>query len=402
MPSVSIIYRKDKVNKKGASPIHFRIIKDRKVSYISTGVSITKDCWDEKNLRVKAKHKNSARMNSLISNKFTELQDEFFKHETVSKSSTTRQLKDKIYGKKAEDFFSFADEVVNSYKDDGKISTYITHRASISTLRDYAKGSTLMFQDITPAYLTKYERYLQTKQYLKTNTIHKHLKFLRKLFNDAVRQDKIEIEHNPFPRVNLKLENTSRSFLTAEELDAFENVATTAGEKLDLHKKMFVFAAYAGGLRISDVLTLQWKDFDGTHINLSVRKTKTQLSIKLPNKAIQIVNGFKTVKNKPTDFIFPMLANGINLKDAQISYSKISSATAYINKNLKILAQRANIDKSLSFHVSRHTWATSALKKGISIDKVSKLMGHAQIRETLIYAKIVNSELDKAMDVFND
>ena len=66
------------------------------------------------------------------------------------------------------------------------------------------------------------------------------------------------------------------------------------------------------------------------------------------------------------------------------------------------MATKAEIDKPLSFHISRHTWATRALRKGVSIDKVSKLMGHAQLRETQIYAKIVNEELDKAMDVFND
>ena len=84
------------------------------------------------------------------------------------------------------------------------------------------------------------------------------------------------------------------------------------------------------------------------------------------------------------------------------AYSQISSATAYINKNLKMLAKKAAIEKPLSFHITRHTWATRARRKGISIDKVSKLMGHAQLRETQIYAKIVNEELDKAMDVFND
>jgi len=259
-----------------------------------------------------------------------------------------------------------------------------------------------MFQDITPEFLTKYERHLQTQIKLKTNTIHKHLKFLRKLFNDALRLDKIEYQHNPFPKYKLKLEKTTRSFLSDEELNAIEAVPTVAGERLDLHKQMFIFAAYTGGLRVSDVLKLRWQNFDNSHIHIAIHKTKSQLSIKLPNKAIQIINQYHTKKSKPTDFIFPMLENGINLDDPQISYQQISSATAYINKNLKILAQKAGIEKPLSFHISRHTWATRALRKGISIDKVSKLMGHAQLRETQIYAKIVNEELDKAMDVFND
>jgi site-specific recombinase XerD len=97
-----------------------------------------------------------------------------------------------------------------------------------------------------------------------------------------------------------------------------------------------------------------------------------------------------------------MLSDDLNESDARDLDSAISSASAYINKNLKFIAQKAGIEKPLSFHISRHTWATRALRKGISIDKVSKLMGHAQIRETQIYAKIVSEELDKAMDVFND
>lgn len=401
MPSVSIIYRKDKVNNKGASPIHLRIIKDRKISYISTGISVTEDCWDEKHSRIKSKHKNSARFNSFISNKFTELQDQVYEHETVSKSTTTRQLKEKINGKSAVLFFPFADAAVEAYKAEGKISTYITHKGTIHTLRDYVKSENLMFQDITQEFLAKYERYLRGTIKIKTNTIHKHLKFFRKLFNDALRLDLIEYQHNTFTKYKLKLEKTSRQFLDEEELKAIEDVKTVPGERMDLHKKMFVFASYAGGLRISDVLKLRWQNFDGSHIHISIHKTKSQLSFKLPNKAIEIINEYHSKKSKPTDFIFPMLANDIDLNDPQTSYNEISSATAYVNKNLKLLAQKAEIEKPVSFHISRHTWATRALKKGMSLDKVSKILAHAQMRETQIYAKIVNSELDKAMDVFN-
>ncbi|MBL0280347.1 MAG: tyrosine-type recombinase/integrase [Bacteroidetes bacterium] len=66
------------------------------------------------------------------------------------------------------------------------------------------------------------------------------------------------------------------------------------------------------------------------------------------------------------------------------------------------MAKKAEIDKNISFHVSRHTWATIALRKGVTLLAVSKLLGHSNIRETMIYAKIVNPDLDLAMDKFND
>ncbi len=97
-----------------------------------------------------------------------------------------------------------------------------------------------------------------------------------------------------------------------------------------------------------------------------------------------------------------MLKNGLNDNDLRLMDKEISGATAYINKNLKTIAEGIELGKHVSFHISRHTFATRALRKGISIDKVSKLMGHSAIRETQVYAKIVNEELDKAMEVFND
>ncbi|MBC7747870.1 MAG: tyrosine-type recombinase/integrase, partial [Methylotenera sp.] len=75
--------------------------------------------------------------------------------------------------------------------------------------------------------------------------------------------------------------------------------------------------------------------------------------------------------------------------------------TALINKNLKFITKRAKVEKSISFHISRHTWATRALRLRVPIEIVSKILGHANIRETMIYAKIVNAEMDKAMDLFN-
>jgi integrase/recombinase XerD len=402
MATVSIIYRKDKLNKKGEAPIHFRIIKDRKISYISSGIMIPEEHWDGKNNRIKGKHQNSARLNSFISNKFTELQDQVFEHDTISKSLTTRQLRDKIYGKKATDFFEFADEAVERYLQNGKIGTYDKNCSIITKLREYMNGKTLAFQDITSDFLTKYEKHLREKHHNTTNTVYKDYKFIRRLFNDAYSQDIIEHNVIPFNKYKMKSEKTQRSYLTEDELLQIEELSLTPGTRIELHRNMFVFSAYAGGLRVSDVLQLKWKDFDGHHINVTIMKTGGQLSIKLPNRSLEIIKKYKPAKANNNAFIFPQLPEDIKLTNAREVDTEISRATAYINKNLKIIAIKLKIEKNISFHISRHTFATRALRKGISIDKVSKILGHAAIRETQIYAKIVSSELDKAMDIFNE
>jgi integrase/recombinase XerD len=83
-------------------------------------------------------------------------------------------------------------------------------------------------------------------------------------------------------------------------------------------------------------------------------------------------------------------------------HNAIGSANAYVNSSLKIIARKAGIEKNIHFHMSRHTWATRALRKGMRIEHVSKLLTHRSIKTTQIYAKIVNADLDAAMEVFND
>jgi integrase/recombinase XerD len=403
MSSVSIVLRRDKPNKKGEFPIHFRIIKHRKVNYISSGFAALVSNWDEKNKRIKARagdgKETATRINAQISKRFAEIQQEVVELETSNRNVTLKSIKEKVIGKKPSDFFEFADSVVLSYLHDSKISTYSKTKAIMDKLKRYSPS--LSFIDITPKFLTDYGTYLKTELNNSTNTIHSNMKFIRTVFNRAFQQDVIELSINPFLKFKMKTEKTQREYLTEEELSKFAAV-NPKDQKLELIRDMFVFAAYTGGLRVSDVLQLQWIHFDDTHINFIIRKTGSQLSIKLPNIAIEIIEKYKPQKVDETTYIFPMLTDKTYLKDAIGQDSAISSATAVINKHLKVLAKLAKIEKNLSFHISRHTWATRALRKGISIDKVSKLMGHSAIKETQIYAKIVNSELDKAMDVFND
>ncbi|QEC68749.1 site-specific integrase [Panacibacter ginsenosidivorans] len=401
MASVTMIFRKDKVNKQNLAPIHFRIIKNRKISYISSGIMIPIDQWDNDKNKVKSAHKSSARLNSFLANKFAELQDNVLEFETSSNHLTSKMLKEKTFGKKETDFFQLANEILNSYIQENKIGTYDKCTSIIKKMTTYMKEKALPLQEINVEFLIKYETYLRQTMKNKTNTIHKDLKFIRRVFNEAYRRELIEHSQNPFLRYQLKQDKTNRVFLNETELKLIEDVLLPINTRLDLHRDMFVFASYAGGLRVSDMLLLKWSMFDGKNINITIHKTKEQLSIKVPNTGLEIINKYAELRNDTNPYIFPMLPDSLDEKNARELDSAISSATAYINKNLKIITKKCNIIKPCSFHIARHTWACRALQKGISIDKVQKLMGHSAISQTQIYAKIVSTELDNAMDAFN-
>jgi integrase len=259
-----------------------------------------------------------------------------------------------------------------------------------------------MFDEIDVNFLRNYEDYLKTTLKNKNNTIHSNLKVFRKLFNDAIREDIIELKLNPFTKFKLSWENTNKEYLTDEELLIVEEYSIKEGTMKYHHRNAYIFASYAAGIRISDLLQLRWKDFDGTHIQFKTQKTDDTIRVKLPTKALNIITYYKNLHEKTNlnHYIFPFLDNDKDYSNPEIHFRAISSSTAYMNKDLKEIKLALELNKKLNFHTSRHTWATSALRKGMRIEYVSKLMTHSNIKTTQIYAKIVNSELDKAMDVF--
>jgi integrase/recombinase XerD len=134
---------------------------------------------------------------------------------------------------------------------------------------------------------------------------------------------------------------------------------------------------------------------------MRTKKTNSQVAIKLPQKALEIILKYKKENQKLSDRIFPILDKRDYKTKNELS-DAINSKNASANKSLLRIAEKVGIEKRISFHTSRHTWATRALSKGMKIHHVSKLLGHASVRTTEVYAKIINKDLDDAMDVFDN
>ncbi|MBK9016299.1 MAG: site-specific integrase [Saprospiraceae bacterium] len=402
MATVTLLLKKNKQDTNGEIPVYLRIIKDRKTKFLAIGLKIDPELWDESKQRVKKKHPNSVRLNNFLAQKIAEAEGIAFELETEKKGVSSLAIKENIKGKTSPSFMKFFEEYISLLKDTKKLGTHDKAVAVYLKLKAYLKGRDLTFEEINYHYIKQYENYLRSKLGNKTNTVHSNLKIIRKLLNDAVREEIIEPYSNPFPRYKLSWEKSNKEFLTDEEIQRIEALELPEEHVINHHRNIYIFATYAGGLRISDVLQLKWQNFNGTHVTIITQKTKEQVSIKLPDKALNCIKKYQRPDAKPTDFIFPFLRNDIDYSKDSRLFDAISSNTAYANKNLKIIAEKAGIEKHISFHTSRHTFATRALRKGMRIEYVSKLLGHTAIKTTQVYAKIVNSELDKAMDIFND
>ncbi|WP_299755419.1 site-specific integrase [uncultured Pontibacter sp.] len=402
MATVKILLKIEKTDALGEAPLYLRIIKNRTAKYISLGIKLNPKHWNEKEKKVKKSHPNSQRLNNYLAVKIAEAEGVALSMEIGEKAVSSIKIKEAVLGKRSESFLKYADSFIDGLEKNNQVSTAAKAKAIFSKLREFLGKKDLLFDQLTVTFLKSYERHLKDKVGNSTNTIHANLKVFRRIINEAVSEDIIPYEQNPFLKFKLKLEKTTKIYLTEEQLLKIEELPLKAGTRKYHHRNMYVFAAYAGGLRISDILQLKWKHFDGERIILDTHKTGSTVSVKLPSKAVMILDRYRQGGRGQDDFIFPILKPLKDYTNPKVLYRAISSATAYTNKDIRAIGLQIGIIGNLSFHSSRHTWATRALKKGMRIEYVSKLMGHASIKTTQIYAKIVSEELDKAMDVFED
>ena len=120
---------------------------------------------------------------------------------------------------------------------------------------------------------------------------------------------------------------------------------------------------------------------------------------KIGQLALDLINKYKKKDAEQDDFIFPVITNKeLYLKNDEYRYTFIESANKAANFQLRRIAKKLEIPVKVTFHISRHTFATNALNNGMRIEHVSKLMDHRDISTTQVYAKIISEELDKAVD----
>ncbi|MDD4214228.1 MAG: site-specific integrase, partial [Bacteroidales bacterium] len=341
MATVKVIRKSEKTNNSKQAPLYLRIIKDRKPKYVALGILLKKEEWDEGKSRVTKKHYNSGYLNKYIAKKVLEAETLSLDLDKGTKFITSKKIKEDIMGKPPTDFFIYAQKFITMYENSRSYGVYKKVKTVVDKLKKYNNDAPLMINEIDYTFLKKYEDYLVKKKKNGQNTITSNFKVIRKLINEAVNENIITRNDNPFYKIKLKNEPSKREFLTEEELETIEKLNLPVGTNICDYRNAYVFATYAGGLRISDILQLKWQNFDGERLNLIMAKTNRQLNIKLPGKAIEIINIYKKEDSKSEHFIFPFLRNDKDYSSPKVLLNSLSSATTMANHALIKIAKKA-------------------------------------------------------------
>lgn len=261
-------------------------------------------------------------------------------------------------------------------------------------LKQYA-GDKVRMQDVDTDFCTFFAHWLRydykptrgTKnptepKNVRKSTAYNYFHIFSLSLNEAVRQG--IIDKNPCHQMSnadkIKKPESQRTYLTIEDVQRLINTPCRHPKS----KQAFLFSCFCG-LRISDVLRLEWKDIitTGEQIRLSIvmKKTKAPLYLPLSKQALKYLPA----------------RNGAGDTDKVFNLRTVAS----INKHLSRWATEAGI-KHFSFHTARHTFATTLLTEGADLYTVSKLLGHAEIATTQIYAKIIDKKKDEAVNLLDN
>lgn len=351
--------RMDQISSSGMAPIYIVLTENKRKKYFSTKIFVSPKHWDPKKKQVKKGDIRHSYYNKLL----LQYEDKIFNHifnaeitgSNISIESVCSLLS---HGAKGISVYKFIEQTIEKNEDGFAESTLVRYKTLTNKLKTFRNE--LYFSDITPSFIGEYKHYLSAKKKNSENTISSTLSFLKGIISKARKKGLTNI--HPFDGIRIKSIVGNKVDLLMSEVNRLENLFYS--EDIDSRYKnvlgYFLFACFTG-LRYSDVSKLKMKDIQHSMINTLTQKTKVWIKVPLSNRA-------KSLLQEPyKDFVFRVISN------------------QKTNEYLKEIAKIAKINKRITFHTARHTFATRCMELDIPIYVISKFLGHTNIRTTEIY-----------------
>jgi len=391
--------KRTKLLKNGEAPIFIRVTVGLERGEFGVKKSVHPKCWDETKQRVRSSCSGASEINTLLSNQEQRIRTiaEYIVFE--EKQITPQAIITKIQGKKEkrrtilEIFRDHNDKVKQLSGIDFSAATAQRYETSYMHTQNFIRWKynkdDYPLDLINQQFINDYELYLKTKRKCNHNSSTKYLKNFKKIIRIALANN--WIEHDPFASIKFKLTPVDAIYLDDDELNALIKKEFRC-ERLTQVRDIFLFCCFTG-LAFADAKDLKRehlsKDKDGYWwIHKKRKKTNQMSTIFVIDAALRIIDKYK---NHPVvlekDVLLPVPTN------------------QKMNSYLKEVADFSGIDKPISTHSARHTFATTvALSNNIPIEVVSKTLGHSNVKMTQRYARttenLIKNNMEKIASIY--
>ena len=369
--SISTCIRNDKPLKRNNKyPVYLRVRVYNRETKVPTNIEVDKNGWDVKRREPKEKSlkivlsKKILGLESYLNNCIasdTELSIELVKDFFATKKHVTP---------KQDSFYDYYLAYVERRKKDLNKETIRVYMTTYNVLKAFKPK--LRLSDINLSLIEGFDEYMRVTNGNADGGRYPKHKNLKTVLLDMQKHD-IPVK-NPYPLFKMPQPNVKEVYLDKEELDAFREMYVQLPEGTTLYKslEMYLFSCYCG-LRISDVVTLKWSEVDLENSLIVKTQVKTKEEVKAP-----IFEYTRALLLKKSNSGKLLGTDGYVFGDSCIQV---------INRRLKELAEMAGVDKHITFHSSRHTFATLLVMDGVSIYKIQKFLGHKSVGMTERYLK---------------
>ncbi|MDD2382144.1 MAG: site-specific integrase [Mariniphaga sp.] len=385
--------KKSKPSVNGKVPIYFRIRCRSQVVEVATGRGINQREWDKLLRRSNAKTEEAAILNNFLDDIENEIRRYINYLIENGEDVNVFVLKKKLKGEtenhkmllhvfqenneliKQELGYKYSQSTVNQYE--------VTYKRLKEFIRKRYLRNDMEIDKLDISFIRNFDIYLRTKYQLKANTIAKCLKQLNKVVRYAI--DLRYVNMNPFAGYKITYNKTDRGYLTPAELLRLEETDLNS-RRLDRVRDVFVFVCYTG-LAYKDLERFNksfiQKGIDGRNW-LIFKRAKTDIEARIPilPKAQAILDKYCNdteciIRRK----MLPVLSN------------------QRMNSYLQEIAPLCDIEKRVTMHIGRHTFATTVtLVNGVPIETVQKMLGHQDLSTTQIYARIIDEKISQDMN----
>ncbi len=381
--------KRNAIRKDGKMPIVARITVDGIIAQFNTKLEIQPNNWSVKMNKVIGHLSDSKQHNAQLNEIKASLHAIYHELQRVDNYVTAEKVKNEFLGISEHQetllalFQKHNEDVLKLIGISKSYNTYQKYELTRKRLQKFMKLkyqlTDISLKEINNIFICDFEIYLLTTASCGANTVAKFMQYFKRIILIARNNGLITID--PFANYKIHLTTVDRGYLTQENVEKIMKKQFSI-KRLELVRDIFIFSCFTG-LAYIDVKNLTDKNvrtsFDGNLWIMTKRqKTNVDSNILLLDVPKMILDKYKG--KSLNDQLLPILSN------------------QKMNAYLKEIGDLCEVDKELTFHLARHTFATTiTLAKGVPIETVSKMLGHTNIRTTQIYARITDSKISNDM-----
>ena len=385
--------KRNKEKTQSVVPLMGRITVNGTISQFSAKLSVPERLWEVRGGRAKGRSLEADRINRYLDDIRSQIDRHYRDIRDRESYVTAEKVKNawlgfgKRYRTLLSTFRSFTDDLHGRIGVDRSKNTWYRYLATMKHLQAFLTAkyrvSDIALAELEQSFIEQFHVYLKTERALKLTSICRYLDCLINVvkvsFNDGI------MPRNPFASYRYNEPTPERAFLNEAEILTLQHAALRT-KKQRIIRDLFLFSCFTG-ICYADMKSLVWKQFEqDAHGDWWVTgnrcKTDTQYVVKLLPAALSILERYRD----GADRVFAFMPH-LNTVD----------------RSLKRIAVLCGIEKKLTFRVGRHTYATTiCLMNGVSLETLSKMLGHKRITTTQTYAKVTQPMIDREVEMLKE